>query len=374
MISMTENEKLDWLRLARTDNIGPITFYRLLQRYHSAAKALEALPHLTARNAKKKPLIPPPKAAIEKEYERLTKLGGHLLCALDPAYPLSLSAIEDAPPVISVLGNLDLLGRPTVGVVGARNASLNARKFAEKISADLGKAGFCVASGLARGIDTAAHHGALKSGTIAVVAGGVDVLYPPENKNLYDALAKDGLIVAESPLGQEPFAQSFPRRNRIISGLSQGVVVVEASLRSGSLITARMAAEQGRDVFAVPGHPMDPRAEGTNSLIRDGAILTRCADDIINDLGKYAGRGLSDIAPTPFIGEAALDLDLPANDDTSDLSSDLLTHLSATPIDIDDLIRLSGARAGHVGGTLLSLELSGEIQRLPGNRVVKLYT
>jgi DNA processing protein len=374
LIPLTDREQLDWLRLSRTENIGPITFHRLLQRYGSATKALETLPHLAAQGGRKKPLIPPPLAAIEQEYERLKKRGGDIICAIDPRYPLALAAIEDAPPVISVIGNIDLLARLSIGVVGARNASMNAKKFSGTLSHDLGQSGFVVASGLARGIDTAAHQGALKTGTIAVVAGGIDVVYPPENKNLYDAIAEQGLIVAESPLSQEPFAQSFPRRNRIISGLSQGIVVVEASLRSGSLITARMAAEQGRDVFAVPGHPLDPRADGTNSLIRDGAVLVRSAEDILQDIGRYTGRGLSDVAAAPFIMDnTELDLDIPAND-MPDLSGEILEHLSATPVDVDELIRLCGARAGHIGGTLLSLELAGAVQRLPGNRVVRLFS
>ncbi|HEY8191080.1 MAG TPA: DNA-processing protein DprA, partial [Alphaproteobacteria bacterium] len=269
----TDSEKLNWLRLARTENVGPITFRRLIRRYGDAAEAIEALPTLAAQGGRKKPLIPAPMDVVEKEYDALTKFGAYLICAADPEYPEALNAVEDAPPVMTVIGDVNLLSRPTVGMVGARNASLNSRKFAEILARDLGRAGHVVASGLARGIDTAAHEGSLPTGAIAVVAGGIDIIYPPENKNLYAQIREQGLVVAESPFGQEPFAQSFPRRNRIISGLSCGVVVVEASLRSGSLITARMAAEQGREVFAVPGHPLDPRAEGTNSLLRDGAIL-----------------------------------------------------------------------------------------------------
>jgi DNA processing protein len=231
----------------------------------------------------------------------LEKFGATILCAGEPGYPLALAAVEDAPPVLSVIGDINLLARPTIGIVGARNASLNGRKFAEILARDLGENGHAIASGLARGIDTAAHTGSLPTGTIAVVAGGLNIVYPPENKKLYDQICEQGIIIAESPFGQEPFAQSFPRRNRIISGLSQGVVVVEASLRSGSLITARMAAEQGRDVFAVPGHPLDPRAEGTNSLLRDGAILVRSATDILNDIGHFNANGLRDVAVSAYL-------------------------------------------------------------------------
>ena len=367
----TDQEKLDWLRLARTENVGPITFHRLIQRYGTAGKVLEALPSLAAQGGRKKPLVSPPTAAIDKEYAALKKMGGEILCATDMNYPVALAAIEDAPPVISIIGDISLLNRPTIGVVGARNASLNARKFAGALARDLGRADQVIASGLARGIDTSAHEGSLETGTIAVVAGGIDIVYPPENKKLYEQICERGIIVAESPLAQEPFAQSFPRRNRIISGLSQGVVVVEASLRSGSLITARMAAEQGRDVFAVPGHPMDPRAEGTNTLIRDGAILVRNADDVLSDLGKYAGNGLHDVAVQYFDPEAELDMALPAND-IGDITDDILNHLSAMPVHVDDLIRACGAPTAHVTGTLLTLELSGAVQRLPGNRVVRL--
>lgn len=369
-VVFSDTEKLNWLRLCRTENVGPITFHRLLQRYNTAEKALAALPGLS----RKKPLSAPPVSAIEKEYEALRAFGGHLICAGESGYPLSLAALEDAPPVLTVVGDVSILQRGSVGIVGARNASLNGKKFASLLARDLGNAGQIIVSGLARGIDTAAHEGALVTGTIAVVAGGLDVIYPPENKKLYEQIREQGLIVAESPFGQEPFAQSFPRRNRIISGLSQGVVVVEASLRSGSLITARMAAEQGRDVFAVPGHPLDPRAEGTNSLLRDGAILVRSADDVLNDLGKFSG-GLLREDQSPFYGpdeESVGDM-IPANDMVA-LSGDILNHLSTTPIHVDDLIRACGGHAGSVSGSLLTLELSGEVQRLPGNRVVRIVT
>ena len=353
-----------------------------MQRYGTAAKALDALPDLAARGGRGKTLTAPPLAAIEKEYETLRKFGAQLVCHGEDSYPAALKTIEDAPPVLTVLGDAALLNRPTVALVGARNASLNGRKFAEILARDLGKGdlaqpGQIIASGLARGIDTAAHQGALENGTIAVIAGGIDVIYPPENKTLYEQIAEQGAIVAESPFGQEPFAQSFPRRNRIISGLSQGVVVVEASLRSGSLITARMAAEQGRDVFAVPGHPLDPRAAGTNSLIRDGAILVREAADVLNDLGRFAANGLRDVDHYPY----APDLEPEIGDDVSahnlvdlsgDLSAAILDCLSTTPVHVDELIRACGGYTAAVSGNLLVLELAGQVRRLPGNRVVRL--
>lgn len=368
---LSEQDKFHWLRLARTENVGPITFHRLMERYGSAEKAIEALPHLSARGGRKKPLVAPHLSVIEQEYEALTQFGARIICACDPEYSLLLAAVEDAPPVLTVIGNPDLMQRPCIGMVGARNASLNGRKFSEQLARDLGQAGQVIASGLARGIDTSAHEGSLSTGTIAVVAGGINVIYPPENKKLYAQIAEQGLIVAESPFGLEPFAQSFPRRNRIISGLSQGIVVVEASLRSGSLITARMAAEQGRDVFAVPGHPLDPRAEGTNSLIRDGAIMVRNAEDVLSDLNKFQGGLLRDSAAQFFEPEDNFLDAIPAND-FAYLSGDILNHLSSSPVHVDDVIRACGGDAPAISGTLLTLELAGEIQRLPGNRVVRL--
>ncbi len=369
-------EKTAWLRLMRTENIGPITFHRLVQRYGTASRAIEALPDLAAKGGRKKPLAAPPASLIEKEIAALEKFGAYILCAGETAYPISLAAIEDAPPVLSILGDASLLNRPCIGMVGARNASLNGRKFAEILARDLGGVGQAIVSGLARGIDTSAHEGSLPTGTIAVVAGGIDVIYPPENRKLYEQIREQGCIVAESPFGQEPFAQSFPRRNRIISGLSQGVIVVEASLRSGSLITARMAAEQGRDVFAVPGHPLDPRAEGTNTLLRDGAILVRNADDVLNDLGNFATNAMKDVAVSSYMVEPDAFLqtapaEIPAND-VEDLSAAILDQLSAAPIHVDDLIRTLGGATPAVSGSLLTLELAGKVQRLPGNRVMRI--
>lgn len=364
--------------MLRTENVGPITFHRLIRRYGTAANALDALPHLAAQGGRSKPLIAPPKDVIEREYESLRKFGAELVCAGEAAYPAALKNVEDAPPVLTVLGQIKLLNRPTVGIVGARNASLNGRKFAGMLAHDLGQTGQIIASGLARGIDTAAHEGSLETGTIAVVAGGIDVIYPPENTALYQRIREHGAIVAESPFGQEPFAQSFPRRNRIISGLSQGIVVVEASLRSGSLITARMAAEQGRDVFAVPGHPLDPRAAGTNSLIRDGAILVREAQDVLSDLGRFAANGLCDVDAYPYspdddLFDEAAPEEIEQNlvEFSGDLSAAILDHLSATPVSVDELIRACGGYTAAVSGNLLMLELAGEVQRLPGNRIVR---
>lgn len=359
-------EKMSWLRLSRTENIGPVTFYRLIEAYGSASKAIDALPDLAKRGGRAKPLIAAPLTQVEREYQAIKKFGGDIICAGEADYPVSLAAIDDAPPVVTYTGNIALLKRSCVGIVGSRNASLNGRKFTEKLAHDLGTAGATVISGLARGIDTAAHAGSLETGTVAVLGGGLDIIYPPENKDLYAQIRERGLIIAESPFGQQPFAQSFPRRNRIISGLSQGVVIVEATFKSGSLITARMAGEQGRDVFAVPGHPLDPRAEGPNALIRDGAVLIRNAADILESLSTFQSGSLQDsarqiyepLAPTPI------------DDQTLDrVRDEVLACLSHTPVAVDEIIRSAGLPAAAVQIVILEMELAGRVQRLPGHRV-----
>ncbi len=360
------HEKLAWLQLSRTENVGPVTFYRLIEAYGSAQNALKALPELAKRGGRKNPLSAIPLSQIEREYERLKKLGGDIITAICDDYPLALGAIDDAPPVISVLGNSVLAKKPCVAMVGARNASLNGRKFAEKLARELGETGHIVVSGLARGIDTAAHQGALESGTIAVVAGGIDVVYPEENQKLYEAVRERGLIIAESPLGQKPFAQSFPRRNRIVSGLSKAVIVVEATMRSGSLITARLAGEQGRDVMAVPGSPLDPRASGPNHLLREGATLVRNAQDVLETLRDFSGNTLREpLLPTPRFEQGIA----PAEDIPVQTQEDVLCQLSFTPLAVDELIRACHVSIPVLQMILLELELAGRIKRHPGGRV-----
>lgn len=367
---MTEQEKIDWLRLFRTDTIGPITFHRLLAKYGTAARALDTLPVLT----KNKPIRICPPDLAEKELNDLHKLGGRMVFAGEDDYPLALTSLEDAPPVLSVLGRIDLLQKTSIALVGSRNASLNGRKLAHKMAMDLGQAGLVVTSGLARGIDTAAHEGALATGTIAVVAGGVDVIYPRENTDLYKKICETGAVISECALGTQPIAQHFPKRNRIVSGLSSGTVVIEANLRSGSLITARMAAEQGRDVMAVPGFPLDPRSEGTNALIRDGVVLVRDAADILeqtNSFLKPAPRG-SQISFSEIVGFTEDGLSESAANDgysSENLITLILPELSPTPIEVDEIVRVCNLRSADVQGTLLEMELEGLVQRLPGNRV-----
>lgn len=359
-------ERLNWLRLIRTENVGPITFYRLLERFGSAGKALDALPDFSKRGGRSQPLTAPPMGAIEKELAALRKCGGDIICACEERYPLPLAATEDAPPVISVIGDQDLLSRQGIGMVGARNASLNGRKFAEKLARELGQSGQVVISGLARGIDTAAHTGALETGTIAVVAGGVDIIYPQENTQLYTHIRERGLIIAESPLGTEPIARHFPKRNRIISGLSSGVVVVEATLKSGSLITARMAGEQGRDVYAVPGFPLDPRAAGPNKLLQDGAILIQSAQDILQNINSYSGHALHEVRQAEAPMPAPISAD---ENEVEDARTLILQNLSSVPVTVDELVRSCHITISAVQTVLLELELAGRLQRLPGGRV-----
>jgi DNA processing protein len=293
-------------------------------------------------------------------------MGGGIILACEASYPLALSAIEDAPPVLSYIGHTNLLDQATVAIVGARNASLNGRKFAGKLAGELGGHNYIIASGMARGIDTGAHQGALETGTIAVLAGGLDVIYPKENEGVYNDIARRGLLVSEARLGEQPTARHFPRRNRIISGLAQAAVVVEASKRSGSLITARMAGEQGREVFAVPGFPGDPRAQGPNYLIQDGAYLIQSAEDIIDVLNSYAGYSAHETRHMGYSASPAA----PVDEDALDRArAAILECLSHTPVQIDELIRETGESAAIVQTALTELDLAGQIQRLPGNRV-----
>ena len=371
----SDQEKLNWLRLFRTENIGPITFYKLIEIYGSAKNALDALPELAKKGGRQKPLVAPPIKEIEKEYDALQKLGGDMVCAGEDSYPLSLANIDDAPPVISYIGDINIARAPCLGVVGARNASLNGRKFTYKLAKELGQAGQIVVSGLARGIDTAAHEGALETGTIAVVAGGIDVVYPRENQKLYEDICERGLVIAESPLGTEPAARLFPKRNRIVSGLSTGVIVMEATIKSGSLITARMAGEQGRDVYAIPGYPADPRAAGPNKLIQEGATLVTHAQDVLHNLENFTatpmGNTLFDSAT-----QATPDLTLVDNSmaekDTQTIHETLMSHLSQMPIGVDELSRSCHLSTSIMQMALLEIELAGRLQRLPGNRIVLL--
>ncbi len=363
---LTDAERIDWLRLIRTENVGPVTFHRLLDQYGSAKRAIEVLPELARRGGRVKPLKIIPKAEAEREVAASAALGVTMLCSCEPAYPEPLAAIDDAPPVLCVRGHVHLLARRAIAMVGARNASLNGRNFAKRLARELGEAGLLVVSGLARGIDAAVHEGALPTGTVAVMAGGVDVVYPEENQGLYRDIMAQGAVVAESPIGIQPQARHFPRRNRLISGLSLGVLVVEAAPKSGSLITARMALEQGREVFAVPGSPLDPRSNGANDLIRHGATLVERVEDVLNAFQHLKA---------PLLGERERDLFSSAPpvipDDTELLRarSIVLENLSPTPVAIDELVRGCQLSAPVVLTVVLELELAGRVQRQPGNRI-----
>lgn len=362
-------ERLDWLRLARTETIGPVTFYAMLRRFGSARAALDALPRLARRSGAGRPVTAPDRAAIAAEAAAIARAGARLLCQGEPAYPAALAAVEDAPPVLILIGRAELLSRPMVAVVGARNASANGCRLARELARGLGEAGLVVVSGLARGIDAAAHLGALDSGSAAIVAGGVDVVYPEENRGLHKALATRGAILSELPLGSEPQARHFPRRNRIISGMALGVVVVEAAARSGSLITARFALEQGREVFAVPGSPLDPRCRGTNDLLRNGATLTETVEDVLGQLGPQV-QSQPPLLPLPAAEVAAPPAPSPIAPVSEEAGLALIVErLGPTPVPVDELVRQCQLTAAAVVTLLLELELTGRVERHPGNLV-----
>ncbi len=359
-------EQLARLRQAQSEHVGPITFRQLLARFGTAEKALAALPALAKRGGLRKTIRLFPKDQAREIFEEVSGMGCFFLFLGDDLYPEALAALEDAPPYLIAKGHAHLLGRKTLAVVGTRNASINGQRFSQELANQLGEQGFVIVSGLARGIDAHAHIGALETGTIAVLGGGIDVYYPRENRALQDKIAENGLLLTEHTAGAKPQPQNFPRRNRIISGLSLGVVVVEAALRSGSLITARLALEQGREVFAVPGHPMDPRAKGPNSLIRSSALLIESAEDILEALKERLRTPLSDPTKDLFDGweEAAQEFEI--IEETRDL---VVQMLSPSPTPVDDLLRHGNLTASLLLTILLELELAGQIRRHPGNQV-----
>lgn len=363
--ALGENERRAWLRLARTPNVGPVTFKALLGRFGSAEFALANVPRLITRGGGE-PSRVPSIAEADRELAALARAGGRIIASCEPEFPRGLAALDAPPPVIEVLGHVSLLARDAVAIVGARNASALGRKFAERMARDLSDAGLLVVSGLARGIDAAAHDGSLTGGTAAVLAGGVDVVYPPEHQALYKAIIAQGAVVSEVPFGTAPLARHFPRRNRIISGIARGVVIVEAAEGSGSLITANYALEQGREIFAVPGSPLDPRAKGTNRLIREGATLTESADDVLAALKPILGRGFDD--PEGGTPQAPPDSG-PLEAEADRIRAKVEEALGPAAIEVDELIRRLGAPAGPVLIVLLELELAGRVVRDAGNRV-----
>ena len=368
-VAMDDAERFARLRLLRSPHVGPATFHRLITRFGSARAALPALPELAARGGAAYRMAPA--EAIEAEFAGAARCGARHVFHDEADYPLALLAIDQPPPVITVRGNLALFDQPGVALVGARNASAGAVRLARDFGAGLAARGFAVISGLARGIDAAAHIGALSAqhpdgGTIGVIAGGIDVVYPPEHAELQERIAHEGLLVAEMPPGTEPQARHFPTRNRIIAGMAAGTVVVEAAPKSGSLITARLAGEFGREVMAVPGSPLDARAHGCNSLIRDGAILVQSADDIAELVDTFAGTARSTFRETGVPDYAAVTDDAAA---ATDLVAIVATLLGTAPVGVDELIRQSGGAPGPVQDALLDLELAGRLLRHAGGRV-----
>lgn len=362
--TLTDEQRVAWLRLIRSDNIGPATFRDLLNHFGSAAAALDAVPELAQRGGRRIRICSAGDA--ERELAAAEKLGARIVAIGEPAYPPWLRAVDGAPPLVTVRGEAACLTRPIVAVVGSRNASIAGRKFAMQIAAGLGEVGLVIASGLARGIDAAAHEAALATGTIAVFAGGLDQPYPPENVDLAERiLERGGAHLSEMPMGHVPRGKDFPRRNRIISGLSLAVVVAEAALRSGSLITARRAADQGRLVFAVPGSPLDPRAGGTNLLIKEGVSIVTSIDDIISEIRPMLSGGQG---PSPTAGEA--DGEEPIAPDAGDSErASIVGAMGQTPVELDEIIRFTGLRPAVVRLVLLELELAGRIEHHQGGRV-----
>lgn len=360
-----QNEFIATLRLARTKNIGPVTFQKFISKYGSPSAALSSAEELL----KKKGELPRPLSDIESELEQIEKCGAKIITIFDENYPKLLSEINDAPIVITYIGNIKKLHENNISMVGARYCSANATSFTFKMCKDLSANNQTIVSGLAKGIDTAAHKGALTNKnndmpTIAVIAGGIDNIYPPENESLFSEIAEKGLLLSENEFGVVPKAEHFPRRNRIISGIAQVTCVVEAALKSGSLITARFALEQGREVACVPGFPADPRSEGTNLLIKRGANLITCADDLIELLQNYDSKKIK----TNIFSEQEAEEFF---DETSEQTVDLLEVIGKNPVAVDELVSIYGFTASEVNSKLLEYELSGEIMRLPGNKVSK---
>lgn len=366
----TEEDRFSWLRLLRSRRVGVTTFHRLMAEYGTAQNALTALPEVARAAGVEGYEICPP-GVVEAEIKAAKAAGARLLCLGAAGYPDNLAKIADAPPMLWAVGDVTLMHRPIIAMVGARNASSLGTRMARALARDLGAKGLVVVSGLARGIDTAAHIAALPTGTIAVMAGGVDVIYPADNTNLAHDIRRDGLFLSERPMGLTPKARDFPRRNRIISGLARAVVVVEAAAKSGSLITARDALDQGREVLSVPGHPFDARASGCNMLIRDGAQLIRNADDILAALPALAGPvaetqplDLADDIPAPPPQKRTLK-------ETVHLHQQILSRLGPSPVAEDQLIRDLAAGAQDVAPALVDLELEGHIRRQAGGLLTR---
>lgn len=367
--SLTQGEAFARIRLLRSPNIGPVSYRQLIARFGNAADALEALPELGSRG--KRSYHPASNDRIEREIEGVRRAGARYLFHDQPDYPALLAELDSAPPIITCRGNLALASQPCVAMVGARNASAAAVKLARDFATELARLGFTVVSGLARGIDGACHEGAFPK-TIGVIASGIDIAYPPQHEELQERIATEGLLIAEQPPGTEPRGRHFPSRNRIIAGLASGTLVVEAAPKSGSLITARLAGEAGREVMAIPGSPLDTRSLGCNQLIRDGAVLVQSADEVAELLQSFTGAPRSQF----HVAEGGVEFDykelrqLEWGEAKVDHGGDVIAGLlTKAPIAVDELIRQSGAPSAAVHMTLLELELSGELERHAGGLV-----
>ncbi|MEO1199602.1 MAG: DNA-processing protein DprA [Pseudomonadota bacterium] len=363
---LDDAQRLAWLRLIRSENVGPVTFRHLINRFGGAERALEALPDLSLRGGRSRPVRVCGVAEAAEELEISRKAGAACVAAGESGYPPRLKHIDDPPPLLHVLGFPDATARPGIAIVGARNASSGGRQIARKLAADLGAEGYVIVSGLARGIDGAAHEGSLETGTLAVLPGGLLEIYPDIHRDLAARIAEHGAVLSETHPHYRPRGRDFPRRNRIVSGICLGVIIVEGARRSGSLITARLALEQGREVFAVPGSPLDPRSEGTNQLIRDGAVLTRNAGDVIEALTNLHEAGDRSASSIDIGEEDYGDTFTHVSDDDRTL---VLQALTSVPIEIDIVIQETGLAARIVAAAILELELAGRVHRSTGTRV-----
>jgi DNA processing protein len=370
-------QRLACLRLIRSENVGPVTYRELVRHFGDAEKALEALPELSRRGGYRQTIRICPRDAAEAELAAAAKIGARTLLVGEPGYPEALAAVDPPPPLIYVKGNTGHLTRPMLAVVGARNGSAAGQKLARLFASRIGGAGFVIVSGLARGIDAAAHEAALATGTVAVLAGGPDSIYPPEHAKLQQRIAEEGCLVTENPPGFAPRAQDFPRRNRIVSGLALGVLIVEAARRSGTLVTARMAGEQGREVFAIPGHPLDPRAEGTNGLLKSGATLVTEPDDVLGALApllREPPRRLAPASPMPRTAAGEVAPEARSQPVLPGIEADrerLLEALGPAPVDVDELARATGLPPRTIRIALLELALAGRIEH-HGHHLVSL--
>jgi DNA processing protein len=366
-IALTERQRIAWLRLIRSDNVGPATFRDLINHFGSAEAALSMLPELSARGGATRSIRIATEAEAYRELEAAQRFGARFVSIGEPDYPQALRQIDGAPPLLAVKGDLSVLNRPAVGIVGSRNASISGAKFAAMIARECGRAGYAVVSGLARGVDTAAHRASLVTGTIAAMAGGLDQPYPPENVGLLEEIWNgNGLAVSEMPFGWEPRARDFPRRNRLIAGISLGVAVVEAAVRSGSLITARMAGEFGRLVFAVPGSPLDPRCHGTNGLLKDGAMIVTSPEDVVEALAPLSQPDLFSLPSAEEPKREGSRMSLPPDETDRTL---VIDALGPTPTEVDDIIRHTGLSASAVYLVLLELDMAGRLHRHVGGLV-----